>query len=53
VERLGAAGKALATRQVVATGAWQHHGAHRDAASWLADTTRATVGAAQATVASA
>ena len=50
VERLGAAGKALATRQVVATGAWKHEGAHRDAASWLADTTGATVGAARATV---
>ncbi len=50
VERLGAAGKALATRQVVATGAWKHDGAHRDAASWLADTTCATVGAARATV---
>jgi len=50
VERLGAAGKALATRQVVATGAWRHEGAHRDAASWLAGTTGATVGAARATV---
>jgi hypothetical protein len=50
VERLGAAGKALATRQVVATGAWRHDGAHRDAASWLAGTTGATVGAARATV---
>ncbi len=50
VERLGAAGKALATRQVVATGAWKHAGAHRDAASWLAGTTGATVGAARATV---
>jgi hypothetical protein len=50
VERLGAAGKALATRQVVATGAWKHDGAHRDAASWLAGTTGATVGAARATV---
>jgi hypothetical protein len=50
VERLGAAGKALATRQVVATGAWKQDGAHRDAASWLAQTTRATVGAARATV---
>ena len=28
IERLGAAGKALATRQVVATGAWKHDGAH-------------------------
>src|SRR3954447_16398508 len=50
VERLGAAGKALATRQVVATGAWKHDGAHRDVASWLAGTTGATVGAARATV---
>lgn len=50
IERLGAAGKALATRQVVATGAWRHDGAHRDAASWLAGTTGATVGAARATV---
>ena len=50
VERLGAAGKALATRQVVATGAWRHDGAHRDAASWLAGTTGATLGAARATV---
>ena len=50
VERLGAAGKALATRQVVATGAWKHDGAHRDVASWLAGTTCATVAAARATV---
>ena len=50
VERLGAAGKALAARQVVATGAWKHDGAHRDAASWLAQSTGATVGAARATV---
>lgn len=48
VERLGAAGKALATRRVVATGAWKHDGAHRDVASWLAGTTGATVGAARA-----
>ena len=50
VERLGAAGKALATRQVVATGAWKHDGAHRDAASWLSGTTGTTVGAARATI---
>jgi hypothetical protein len=50
VGRLGAAGKALAARQVVATGAWRHDGAHRDAASWLAGTTGATVGAARTTV---
>ena len=47
LERLGAAGKALAARQVVATGAWKHYGAHRDAASWLATTTGDTVGAAR------
>ena len=50
VERLGAAGKAFATRQVVATGAWRHDGVHRDAASWLAGTTGTTVGAARAAV---
>ena len=50
IERLGAAGKALATRQVVATDAWKHGGAHRDAASWLAQSTGATVGAARATL---
>jgi hypothetical protein len=50
LERLGGAGKALATRQVVATGAWKNDGAHRDAASWLAGTTGASVGAARATV---
>src|SRR4051794_24451029 len=50
VERLGAAGKALATRQVVATGAWKHDGAHRDAASWLAHSTGSTMGSARATV---
>jgi hypothetical protein len=50
VERLGAAGKALATRQVVATGAWKEGGAHRDAASWLSGTTGTTVGAARATI---
>ena len=50
VERLGAAGKALAIRQVVATGAWKHDGAHRDPASWLAHSTGSTVGSARATV---
>ena len=50
VERLGAAGKALASRQVVATGAWKHDGAHRDAAGWLASATGATVGSAWATL---
>src|SRR5438876_9768773 len=50
IERLGAAGKALATRQVVATGAWKQCGAHRDAASWLSAATGTTVGAARATL---
>ncbi len=50
IERLGAAGKALATRQVVATGAWKQGGAHRDAASWLSAATGTTVGAARSTI---
>jgi hypothetical protein len=48
LERLSAAGKSLATRQVVATGSWKQGGAHRDAADWLAATTGSTVGAARA-----
>ena len=36
VERLAAAGKALAARRVVATGVWQREGAHRDPAGWMA-----------------
>jgi hypothetical protein len=50
LERLSAAGKSLAARQVVATGAWKQSGAHRDAADWFAATTGATVGAARATL---
>jgi hypothetical protein len=50
LERLSAAGKALAARQVVATGSWKQGGAHRDAADWLAATTGSTVGAARATL---
>jgi Domain of unknown function (DUF222) len=50
VERLGAAGKALAARRVAATGAWKQAGAFRDAADWLADATGATVGQARATL---
>src|SRR5882724_5850792 len=50
LERLSAAGKSLAVRQVVAAGSWKQGGAHRDAADWLAATTGATVGAARATV---
>src|SRR6478672_11454379 len=50
LERLSAAGKSLAARQVVATGAWKQGGAHRDAADWLAAATGATVGAARTTI---
>jgi hypothetical protein len=50
LERLSSAGKALAVRQVVATGSWKQGGAHRDAADWLAAATGATVGAARATL---
>jgi uncharacterized protein DUF222 len=50
LERLSAAGKSLAARQVVATGAWKQGGAHRDAADWLAAATGATVGAARTTL---
>ena len=50
LERLGAAGKALAARQVIATGSWKQDGTHRDAADWLAATTGSTVGAARATL---
>jgi hypothetical protein len=50
LERLSAAGKSLAARQVVATGAWQQSGAHRDAAGWLAAATGASVGAARTTL---
>jgi hypothetical protein len=50
VERLGAAGKALAVRQVVATGSWKKTGAYRDAADWLATATGATTGQARSIV---
>jgi hypothetical protein len=50
LERLGAAGKSLAARQVVATGSWKQDGAHHHAADWLAAITGATVGAARATL---
>ena len=50
LERLSAAGKSLAARQVVATGAWKQGGAHRDAADWLAAATGASVGAARTTL---
>jgi hypothetical protein len=50
LERLAGGGKALAARQVVATGSWRGAGAHRDAASWLSSATGTTVGAARATL---
>jgi hypothetical protein len=50
IERLAAAGKALAMRRVEETRAWAQAGAHRDAASWLAAATGTTVSAARVTV---
>lgn len=50
LERLSAAGKSLAARQVVVTGSWKQGGAHRDAAAWLAETTGSTIGAARSTL---
>jgi hypothetical protein len=43
LERLAAAGKALAARRVAATGAWKRDGA-RDAAGWLAKKSGTSVG---------
>jgi len=49
LERLAAAGKALAARRVVATRAWRHaDGAPRDEAGWLASLSGSTVGQAAA-----
>ena len=45
LERLAAAGKALAARRVAATGAWKRDGA-RDAAGWLAKKSGTSVGQA-------
>jgi hypothetical protein len=50
LERLAAAGKAIAMRRVDETRSWAGDGAHRDAATWLASTTGTTVGQARATV---
>ncbi len=50
IERLGAAGKALAMRRVEETRAWADSGPFRDAAAWLAATGGTTVGHARATV---
>jgi hypothetical protein len=49
-ERLMAAGKALALRQVAATCSWKRAGAFRDVSSWLASVAGTTVGQATATV---
>ncbi len=46
LQRLCAAGKALAARRVVATGAWKRQGAHRRPADWLASVSGTSVGRA-------
>jgi hypothetical protein len=46
LERVCAAGKALAARRVVATGAWSRQGAHRRAADWLASVSGTSIGQA-------
>jgi len=48
IERLAAAGKALAARRVIATGAWRHDGEHRDASAWMASVSGTSVGQAAA-----
>jgi hypothetical protein len=50
IERLAAAGKAIAMRRVEETRAWADAGTFRDAAAWLAATGGTTVGHARATV---
>jgi hypothetical protein len=50
VEKLAAAGKAIAMRRVEETRAWADAGSFRDAATWLAATGGTTVGHARATV---
>jgi hypothetical protein len=50
IERLAAAGKAIAMRRVEETRAWAQAGAFRDGAAWLAATTGTTVSAARATI---
>src|SRR5438876_637624 len=49
VERLGAAGRTLASRQVDQSKSWQSDG-HRSSAHWIAATTGTTVGQARATL---
>ena len=49
VERLGAAGMALALRRVAATRAWRKLGPFRDLNVWLASVTKTTPGQANAT----
>jgi Domain of unknown function (DUF222) len=50
IERLAAAGKAIAMRRVEETRAWAESGSFRDAAAWLAATGGTSVGQARATV---
>ena len=52
IERLAAAGKALAARRVAAGAGWRHRG-HRTPAEWLAHTTGTTTSAAAATLSAA
>ena len=48
-ERLCAAGKSLALRQVAATGSWRKAGPFRDLHAWLAAVTKTTLGQASVT----
>jgi Domain of unknown function (DUF222) len=50
IERLAAAGKAIAMRRVEETRSWADSGSFRDAAAWLAATGGTSVGQARATV---
>src|SRR5262245_4335315 len=52
-ERLMAAGKALALRQVAATRSWKQAGSYRDVTAWLASVSGTTIGQAVATVTTA
>ena len=48
IERLAAAGKALAARRVVVTEVWKRDGEHRDATGWMASVSGTTVNEASA-----
>jgi hypothetical protein len=50
IERLAAAGRSLALRQVVATRSWARAGAYRDPGAWLADVSGTSVGRARGAV---